>query len=411
MNACKGRVLVFSYAFPPMGTQMTPVITKPMAALSRLGYEVDVLCSEPFSQYVGRDSSLVPYTETHFREIWRLSPPKSLIGRAWLRIRMRLLAPDLMSLHRKKALKLLLSMDLSRYDGVITWSPFHSVNPVMVALKKHRPEVFWLAQFSDPWAGNPLERRWFARLWSRWHESRAVAAADFIVHSSSCTRDAMAHRYTTDVNNKSCVVAHPYDDALYPQRPKARNQRTTLRYIGALFGRRSPEPLFKALHKLLARRPELRDSLYVELVGEIPGKMLTTPSARALPTTMIRHVPSVSYLASLEKMYDADILLLIEADVRQNLFVPSKLSDYMGARTPIVGIAPPGGSLDVLEKLGCWHANPADIDGIAEAIEAAVDHVRASSDQSWCDEKYRTSFSAERIAQRFANILKGITPE
>lgn len=407
VNTDKRRVLVFGYAFPPMGTQMTPVIAKPMAALARLGYEVDVLCSEPFSQYVGTDGSLVPYAEWHFRQIHRLAPPRSLIGKGWLKMRMRLMAPDLMSIHRRKALMTLLDMDLSQYDGVITWSPFHSVNPVMVELKRQRPEVFWLAQFSDPWAGNPLERRWFARMWNRRHEGRTVATADFIVHSSASTQDAMARRYPCDMSSKSCVIPHPYDEELFPQRPKAKNPRITFRHIGALFGQRTPEPLFKALGRLLARRPELRDALNVELVGEVPRGMLNSVAARSLPADLIRHIPGVSYLESLEKMHDADLLLLIEANVRRNLFVPSKLSDYMGARTPIVGLAPAGGSLDILQRLGCWHAHPADIDAIADALEAAVNYVRAGSGQPWCDEDYRTSFSADCIARRFADILQG----
>ena len=48
----RGRLLLFSYAFPPMQTQMTPVVVKTMALLSRSGYEVDVLCAAPFSHHL-----------------------------------------------------------------------------------------------------------------------------------------------------------------------------------------------------------------------------------------------------------------------------------------------------------------------------------------------------------------------
>jgi glycosyltransferase involved in cell wall biosynthesis len=230
--------------------------------------------------------------------------------------------------------------------------------------------------------------------------------ADFIVHSSAYSRDLMVNGHPADIVNKTAVIPHPFDKDLYPARPKSKNQQIMLRHIGVLFDRRSPEPVFQALNNLLKRRPRLCGQLVVELVGTVPPEMLRTPAAKSLPPGMIRHVASVSYLESLTMMYDADVLLLIEADTKRNLFVPSKLSDYMGARTPIVGISPPGGSEDILKGLGCWHARPHDIDGIARAVEAAVDYVGSGSRETWCNEDYRRQFSNDLIAGHFVNILK-----
>jgi hypothetical protein len=117
-------------------------------------------------------------------------------------------------------------------------------------------------------------------------------------------------------------------------------------------------------------------------------------------------VGNVSFVESLERMYDADILLLIEANIRQNLFLPSKLSDYIGADTPIVGLTPPGGSEDAMRRLSCWYARPSDVEGIEKAVEGAVDHVRRRDGSPWCDHVYRDSFSGRQIAQRFGSILE-----
>lgn len=407
-NNGKGRLLLFSYAFPPMQTQMAPVAAKPMAALGRLGYEVDVLCAAPFSKYLGRDDSLLPYTKKNFRNIISLQPRNDLIGR--LRERSIILSkmPDLMSILHREAFDVLMSMDLDNYEAVMTWSPFHSVNPVMAKLKRNRRGVRWVAQFSDPWAGNPLEKRIVKRIWSEWQEPRTVSAADYIVHSSGYSRELMTRRHSAQMHAKSCVTPHPFDDALFPQRPKARNELITLRYIGVLFGRRSPEPLFQALILLLEKRPALRDKLHIELVGGVPSEMLETSAARSLPKGLVAHVPNVSYMESLEKMYDADILILIEADVRQNLFVPSKLSDYMGARTPIVGIAPAGGSEDVLKQLGCWNARPSCIESIARALASAVDYVTDRPRDSWCDPEFRSRFSSGHVAESFERVLNDV---
>lgn len=403
-----GRLLLFSYAFPPIQVQMTPAVVKPMAALARSGYEVDVLCAAPFLPYYPRDASLVPYAERHFSNFTTLYPPEDLLGRLRRRSKVLSVVPDPMIVLHRQAFNTLMRMDLGKYEAIITWSPFHSINPVMVKLKRHHPSVQWLAQFSDPWSRNPLELSRLKKLWDWWQEPNTLRMADFIVHSSSYSRDLMVNGHSAEIRNKTSVIPHPFDEQLYPARPKAKNKQITLRHIGVLFDRRSPEPLLQALNNILRRRPQLSGELVVELVGTVPLEMLQTPAAQSLPPGMIRHVASVSYLESLEMMYDADILLLIEADTKLNLFVPSKLSDYMGACTPIVGVAPPGGSEDIIRGLGCWQARPSDIDGIARAVEAAVDYVASGSREPWCNEDYRRQFSSDLIAGRFIDILKNL---
>lgn len=401
----KGKILLFSYAFPPMQVQMTAAVYKPMAAISRSGYDVDVLCADSFCPELPLDQSLVPHAERTFKKIDRLRPASGLLSR--LRSASRVLdrVPDLMTVLRESAYRKLMDADLSQYDAVMTWSPFHSINAVMTRVKKARPQVKWLAQFSDPWAGNPLEVSRLTKMWNSRHEPRAVTAADFIVHSSRYSLDLMMRDQPESVRGKTAVIAHAYDEALFPQRPKARNDRVLLRYAGVLYGRRSPEPLFQALVRLFNRRPELRGQLCVEFVGLVPPEMLATEAAMSLPVGTVRAMGNVSFVESLERMYDADILLLIEANIRQNLFLPSKLSDYIGADTPIVGLTPPGGSEDAMKLLGCWHARPSDIEGIEIAVEGAVDHVLRRDRMAWCDRAYRDSFGGRHIAQQFGDIL------
>src|SRR5262245_30736297 len=79
--AIAGRVLLFTYAFPPIRVQMTPAVIKPMAALTRRGYAVDVLCAAPLSSLLGHDDSLVPYAASHFQRITRLTPPARALSR------------------------------------------------------------------------------------------------------------------------------------------------------------------------------------------------------------------------------------------------------------------------------------------------------------------------------------------
>ena len=401
----KGRILLFSYAFPPMHVQMTAAVYKPMAAISRLGFSVDVVCADSFCKELPLDKSLLQFAENTFGDITRLRPSTAPASRLRASSRIFSRIPDLMTTLSESAYETLMDMNLSKYDAVMTWSPFHSINAVMVQVKKARRSVRWLAQFSDPWAGNPLEVSRLTKVWNALNEPRAIKAADFIVHSSRYSLDLMLKDHPDPYRHKTEVIPHAFDAALFPQRPKALNEKILLRYVGILYGRRSPESLFHALARLFVRRPDLIDKLGVELVGSAPPEMLKTPAALGLPAGTIRTVGSLPFVESLEKMYDADILVLIEANIRQNLFLPSKLSDYMGALTPIVGLVPPGSSEDALMQLGCWRARPDDIEGISQAIEGAVGHVMNRPDAQWCNESYRDTFSGIRVAQRFTDII------
>ncbi len=403
--ATKGRILLFSYAFPPMQVQMTAAVYKPMAAIARSGFAVDVVCADSFCRELPLDHSLMSFAEKTFGVITRLRPSASLMSRLRMSSRVFSRVPDLMTVLHESAYETLMDLDLSQYDAVMTWSPFHSINSVMARVKKARRNVRWIAQFSDPWAGNPLEVSRLNKFWNERNEPRTVNAADFIVHSSLYSLDLMLRNHPEAIRCKTDVIPHAYDEMLFPQRPKIRNEKILLRYVGVLYGRRSPEPLFKALGSLFERRPDLRGKISVELVGLTPTEMLQTPAAQSLPEGMIHTVGSVSFVESLEKMYDADILVLVEANIRQNLFLPSKLSDYIGSRTPIVGLVPPGGSDDALKQLGCWHARPNDIEGISRALEGAVAHVMEHPDSHWCNLPYRDSFSGTEVARRFTDIV------
>lgn len=401
----RGRILLFSYAFPPMQVQMTAAVYKPMAALVRAGYEVDVVCADSFCAELPLDVSLLPFAEDAFSSITRLRPSQSLLSKARVSSRIFSRIPDLMTVLQESAFEHLMGLDLSKYDAVMTWSPFHSINAVMANVKQHRRGVRWVAQFSDPWAGNPLEINRLTKFWNRYNEPTAVKLADAIVHSSRYSLDLMLQNKSTALQRKASVIPHAYDDCLFPQRPRAQNDKILLRYVGVLYGRRSPESLFLALADLLHRRPDLRDSFSVEFVGMVPAEMLQTPAALSLPEGTILTCGNVSFVESLAKMYDADVLVLIEANVKNNLFLASKLSDYIGSGTPMVGLVPPGASEDAFKKLGCWHAQPDDVAGISQALEHAVDFVLGERDSTWCDESYRLSFSGSQVAQSFAEII------
>jgi hypothetical protein len=400
-------VLVVGYAFPPIHVQMSPVMARLVAGLHRQGFAVDVICADLAVWPLPRDADLLEYVTAHCRRVQRLLPSRSVLRFLAHRLRRLRDLPDCMEQLHNSAVAAVLAADPMSYAGVITVSPFHSVNPVMVQVKRRFPNLRWIAHFCDPWADNPLEPRWDVRLWNRWHEPRTLRAATYVTHTSPHALEQVLEAYPFLSPERTRLVPHVFDPALYPARPKRRNDRVTLRFLGTLFDRRTPEPVFLALGQLLQRRPDLSDRLQLELIGKVaPASLLEGPAAAALPAGMVRHRPPVSYVESLELMYDADLLLVIEADVAATPFVPSKVTDYMGANTPIIGIVPAGGCREILDRLGCPSVGPDDLAGIAATLEKAIDGVIHSRGAAWCDENFRWSFDLTSGAAIFASLLR-----
>jgi len=69
-------------------------------------------------------------------------------------------------------------------------------------------------------------------------------------------------------------------------------------------------------------------------------------------------------------MSEADVALLVEANLEEGVFFPSKLSDYLTGGRPILALSPARGvAADFLASGGGVLAGPEDVAGIAAALE------------------------------------------
>ena len=147
------RVLLLSYAFPPMAVPEAYRSAKLMGNLP--GCAVDVVCAQPFRKRFGNDTSLDDYVAARFARVIRLAQPAHLklpLEALWPLARM----PDFMRFMNRAALRAVERLDLVNYAAVVTWSQWHSVHLVGLALKRKHPALRWLAHFSDPWSTNPF---------------------------------------------------------------------------------------------------------------------------------------------------------------------------------------------------------------------------------------------------------------
>ena len=113
----------------------------------------------------------------------------------------------------------------------------------------------------------------------------------------------------------------------------------------------------------------------------------------------------VDYLGSLREMSEADVLVLVEAPAETNLFLPSKLVDYLGAGPPVLAITPSRGPAarlltDPVDRVMA----PENTEGIAAAL---LDYIRRFRN----GELTSTRRSADAVASLRCEATAGILAE
>jgi glycosyltransferase involved in cell wall biosynthesis len=305
---------------------------------------------------------------------------------------------------RRAALDLL---DRAPFDAVLSFGNPMSDHLVGLALKRDTG-LPWVAHFSDPWVDNPFwissrpARRINLRL-----EREVVANADRVVFVSEATRDLVMAKYPADWRSRSRVLPHYFDPGLYP--PAASSSPTMVfRHLGTLYGPRTPEPLFRALARLKKRDAGILEGVTFEMVGPCypPSLMDGWLSPFDLEAT-VTYRPTVPYLRSLNLMAGSNALILMDAPAEVNVFLPSKLIDYVGAGRPVLGITPARGpSADLIGEAGGIVIDPGDTDGIADAVRTYVDEHRAGTlTRRAPDDRLRSRYDVNHIATEFRELV------
>lgn len=338
-------------------------------------FKVDVLCASSEAKLLPTDESLKEYASRRFRSIYPLTlsplgkgllqtPKLGKLGKAFSRF------PDEAVYLNRAAYAKALELGPTNYACIFTWSQYHSSHLAGLKIKKKFPQVPWLVHLSDPWVDNPFNSlQWATKPLNTYFESQVFEKADAILLTSERTKELILKRYPSKIREKTSVIPHPFDESLYPAQIKRKDDTFLIRYLGKFYGPRNPSSLFEAVEKIWKNTPEKLRGVRFEFIGS--GR----PGA-AVPESA-SFLPPCDYKTSLEKMCEADLLLVIDAPFENTVFLPSKLVDYIGAGKPVFGITPDGTSKEVIERLGGECAHPSSVSEIAEKLLRAIEKAKA----------------------------------
>lgn len=236
----------------------------------------------------------------------------------------------------------------------------------------------WVADFRDPWARAPwredrleLERRAWSVL-----ERFVVTRADAVVFATETNRRDFAEHYGPQ--HASRFVAIPNgcdvtDFAGLAPRPGAHDGRLVMLHAGSLYGARSPEGLFRALARAVAKRRIDPDRFRLRFIGRLGSVDVMALARQAGVGGLIDIVGQVPRRESLQEMLDASALLILQPVT--TVSIPAKLYEYLVAGRPILALAEPGGeTANLVLRSGVGVVALAeDEDAIEAALVAVVD--------------------------------------
>lgn len=411
------KLLVISFTFPPI---VAPRSIQVARLLRHMDAESVVICSTSTGESL--DPTIEPQAEAAMAACIRVSWQRSWLRRrcdsvAWhLNLPLWNRSPDQYRswlVPAVRAGRKVLAAGF-RPDAIVSFG-----NPMtdhlaglVLARESGLP---WVAHFSDPWTRNPFHTRGRVDEWMNARLERAVVArANLLLFpSAECAEHVLAGA-PQEARARSDVLPHSYvaaargcDEMLSP-----RIGPYIIRHIGTLYSRRKIAPLMAALCQLARQEPDLLAAVRFEFIGIRDPASLADAGLDQLPPGLVTVRDRVAYQESLELMYGADGLLVLDgAWEGKGIFFPSKLADYIGAGRPILGLSSPGAGAGIIERLGGIVADVTDPAAIADGVRRFILALQSGQWKSgtvWGDQAERDRYAAPAVARLFHQQLSRV---
>jgi hypothetical protein len=398
------RTISISWAFPPMRYPRAVQVDR---LLRHLDVKNQIVVSTQPSGGQNYETSLISGDIEHLtiaEYSWFVKAKK--IARL---IPMAAKIPDLERLWARQASSYIFqTISPTSEDTLITFGQPMSDHLAGLRIKR-KSRCTWVAHFSDPWSDNEFSRRrGLTKFLNRRLERKVIRTCDAVVFTSNETLNLVMRKYPQVYLRKSFVVPHSFESHL-DDKAQSVSGPVRMRHIGNFYGHRTPQALFSAIASIQVSNPQILDQLVIDLVGNIPQRMLRSKEYRNIPEGLINLISTVSYKESLELMRTSEILIIIDAPANLSVFLPSKLIDYLTYDRPIIGFTPKGASLDLITKCGGYCADPTDSRAGADVLERAIllaNERRENSRKDWAPTEVRDFYSVSNVASMFQKILE-----
>lgn len=403
-------VVLVSYHFPPFGGKAVQRASKLAKYLPSFGWK-PVVFTLPLTE------RRVPIDETLLREL----PDEVEIHRPRYRDWRRLVPHDLRrfarqpipdkyrSWARASEGRLAELVHTSGAEAMISTSPTHSAQ-ILALSAKRVTGVPWIADFRDPWTGDPSFGRRAGGEEQVRLETDVVKNADAVVGVCPKILRDFADRAPAE---KLHLIENGYDESDFDEvgwsAPPAEKETLTLGYNGTVSAYHDPGPVLEALRRMLTNGVVERGSIRVVFTTVSTGNARFKQSRDLEEAGMFEVRDYLPHARSLAEQARLDVSLLLLTG-GEGLY-PAKVFEYLRLGNPVLSISPTGDDLSRLldDVNGEIVVAPDDIGGIASALRYLLERKKAGRLPHLRPDLERVSrYSRERIAERYAQLLSAV---
>ena len=391
------KVLVISYYFPPSGGAGVHRTLKFVKYLPEFEWQPVVLTVKEEADFPARDISLlseIPENIKIFRT--KIFEPYNLYRKftgkkkeqptdiasltkevkkspaekfsEW--IRATFFIPDARRFWEKPAVKQGIKIvKEENIDLIFSTAPPYTCHLIGKKLKE-KTGLPWIADFRDSWIGwLSTPKRWFLpHMIDKHLEQSVLEKADKIITVSNGIREDLLSRNSHISPEKWHIIANGFDEEDFKNiSGKPTSNKFILTYTGSLYGNRNPRMILKAMEELFEDYPSIRSQLKIRFVGRVDPIFLKDFEKF---TDVIEYVPYVPHKESIRYMLSSSALLLIidAAPVNQGILT-GKLFEYIGAKKPILALAPEGEAAKLIRGLNIGKVvKPDDVTAIKKTL-------------------------------------------
>jgi len=296
----------------------------------------------------------------------------------------------------------------SKTEQIFSSGPFWTNHLVGFALS-YLTGLPWTAHFRDPWVAGVWETPTSAiagRL-DKWLERLVVTRATAVVGVTEEHVAAFRQTYPHLPADKFAAVPNGYDNGEWDNLPAGirRDEKSEgkflIIYAGKFYIERDPQPLFRALKRLIDSGEIAREQIQVDLVGwcaTSEGRSVREMAVECGLSDCVNILGPRCRPETLRRMTEADLLLLLAE--RFVIQIPGKTYEYLRAGRPILALTPEGALANLLRRIGGGMVvNPNDTAGILAAVRESV--------LQWKDGRVRHVADPGAIASFDRRVLAG----
>jgi glycosyltransferase involved in cell wall biosynthesis len=266
---------------------------------------------------------------------------------------------------------------LSREDTAVIYASGYPWSAFLVgAFLSKLKGIPLILDFRDAWTLSQRElwNNRFQRFW----ENKVLLHASRVVFATNLMRKGYIERYPWIAKEKFITITNGFDHEDFKRfHGKERNdsEKFLITFAGTFNDNippldidQSPYYFLQGLSKLLKEK-DISKSILVRFVGNF-GENNKSLVKKLDLENVIELTGYVSHDKSIEYQMEADLLLLIICQCDgAKLILTGKVFEYIGARKPILALAPDGEAKDLIVKEGLGiTVGPKDIDGIKNTI-------------------------------------------